>query len=83
VAKRVVHDLFDRFCATAALGTAAKAAIDLAATARRVLFDDAAHVMIRNHIARTDNHCRSSSLIGKGSNGSQLHLQSISTLYLF
>jgi hypothetical protein len=79
VAKRVVHDFFDRFCAAAALGAATEAAIDLAATARRALFDGAAHVMIRNYIARTDNHCRPSGSTGQGNNGSKLLLQSIST----
>jgi hypothetical protein len=83
VAERVIHDFFDRARATAALGATAKTTIDLAATARRVLFDDAAHVMIRNHIARADNHCGPSGSNDLGSNGSQLHLQNISTLYLF
>jgi hypothetical protein len=83
VSKRIIHDLFDRARASTALSAATKAAINFATTTRRVLFDGAAHVMIRNHIARADNHRRSSGLTGNGNNGSRLDLQSISTLYLF
>jgi hypothetical protein len=56
VAKRIVHDLFDRARTPAALGAAAKTAINFATAARSTLFDGGTHVMIRNHITGTDDH---------------------------
>jgi hypothetical protein len=64
VTKCIVHDLFDRARASATLGAAAEAAVNLAAAAWRILFDGTAHVMIGNHIARADNHRRPSVLTG-------------------
>src|SRR6516162_9212844 len=54
---RVVHDAADGARATAALGAAAEAAIDLPGAARRLLgADHRAHVVVAQHVARTDDH---------------------------
>src|SRR5215470_14859120 len=54
---RVVHDAADGARATAALGAAAEAAIDLPGRARRLLgADRRAHVVVAQHVAGTDDH---------------------------
>src|SRR5262249_24366079 len=57
---RVVHDAPDGARAAAALGAAAETAIDLPGGARRLLgADRRAHVVVAEHVARTDDHGRS------------------------
>src|SRR5215831_17708953 len=54
---RVVHDAPDGARATAALGAAAEAAIDLPSRPRRLLgADHRAYVVVAQHVARTDDH---------------------------
>src|SRR5215469_5071668 len=54
---RVVHDAADGARATAALGAAAEAAIDLPGGSWRLLgADHRAHVVVAQHVARTDDH---------------------------
>src|SRR5512132_4283289 len=56
---RVVHDAADGARATATLRAAAEAAIDLPGGARRLLgADHRAHVVVAQHVARTDDHGR-------------------------
>src|SRR5262245_63280882 len=56
----VVHDAADGARAAAALGAAAEAAIDLTGRPRRLLgADRRAHVVVAEHVARTDDHGRS------------------------
>src|SRR5262249_41434768 len=54
---RLVHDAADGARAAAALDAAAEATIDLAGGARRLFGTDrGAHVVVSQHVARTDNH---------------------------
>src|SRR6516162_4682432 len=54
---RVVHDAADGARATAALRAAAEAAIDLPGGSWRLLgADRRAHVVVAQHVARTDDH---------------------------
>src|SRR5262249_32500818 len=56
---RVVHDAADGARATAALRAAAEGGIELPGGARRVLgTDHRAHVVVAQHVARTDDHGR-------------------------
>ena len=56
---RLVHDAADGARAAAALDAAAEATIDLAGGARRLFGTDrGAHVVVSQHVARTDNHGR-------------------------
>src|SRR2546429_9163185 len=56
---RIVHDAADGARATAALGAAAEAAIDLPGRSWRLLGADCrAHVVVAQHVARTDDHGR-------------------------
>src|SRR5262249_48094055 len=55
--KRLVHDLADRAGAPAALRAAPEAAVDLSSRTRwRLGLYRRPHVVVRQHIARTDNH---------------------------
>jgi len=54
---RLVHDAANGARAAAALDAAAEATIDLAGGARRRFSTDrGAHVVVSQHVARTDNH---------------------------
>ena len=54
---RIIHDPFDRVRAATALGAASEAGIDLAhAGPSRLLCDHRPHLVVAEHIARTDNH---------------------------
>ena len=54
---RVVHDPADSSRAAAALGATPEATIDLTRTARRLLGVECnAHVVVTQHVARTDDH---------------------------
>src|SRR5262249_44939374 len=54
---RLVHDAADGARAAAALDAAAEATIDRARGARRLFGTDrGAHVVVSQHVARTDNH---------------------------
>ena len=59
-AQRFVHDLADGARASATLGVAAETAIDLASGARRCRMDGAAHLMVAQYVAGTDDHRTSS-----------------------
>src|SRR5207253_7429442 len=53
----LVHDAADGARATAALGAAAEAAIDLPGVSwRRLAAERRAHVVVAQHVARTDDH---------------------------
>ncbi len=52
----LIDDATDRACATAALRTAAKAAVDLAGAPGRCVLHDATHVVVADHVAGTDDH---------------------------
>jgi len=56
--QRVVHDFADRAGATAALGAAAKTAINLPGRARRARPASGAYRFIADNIAGTDDHGR-------------------------
>jgi hypothetical protein len=58
--QRLIHDAADRTGTAAALGAAAKAAIDLAGRPRRGLTgrERATYVLVRKHVTRADNHGR-------------------------
>jgi hypothetical protein len=54
---RLVHDAADGSRATAALGAATEATIDLAGGARRLLrAQRRAYILVGQHVARTDDH---------------------------
>ena len=54
---RLVHDAADGARGAAALDAAAEATIDLAGGARRLFGTDrSAHVVVSQHVARTNNH---------------------------
>ena len=57
-AEGLVNDALDGACATAAFGTATKAAIKLLGAPRKVVcgIHGVAHVVIAQHIAGTNNH---------------------------
>src|SRR5207244_2287003 len=56
---RIVHDAADGARATAALGAAAEADIDLPGRSWRLLgADRRTHVVVAQHVARTDDHGR-------------------------
>jgi hypothetical protein len=58
VAQRLIDDGLDGACATAALGAASEAPIELLGIAGKVLrtLDDVTDIAVAKHVARTDNH---------------------------
>ena len=54
-----IHDPLDTVSAAAALGAASERGIDLAhAGPSRLVCDDRPHLMVAEHIARANDHCR-------------------------
>lgn len=58
--QRLIDDGLDRARATAALGAASEASIDLLGVAGKMLraFDGTADIVVAKHVARTDDHLK-------------------------
>ena len=58
--QRLIDDGLDRARATAALGAASEASIDLLGVAGKMLraFDGTANIVVAKHVARTDDHLK-------------------------
>ena len=59
-AQRLIDDAIDRARATAALGAASEASIELLGVAGKMLraFDGTADIMVAKYVARTDDHLK-------------------------